>query len=90
MILETDMTTATLNIKHWGNSLGVRLPAKIARAAGLHSDMEVTISVKGNDIVISPNRDQFLTLEQRLALFNPDVHGGEAMITSEQVGAEKW
>ena len=33
------MTDATvLTLKHWGNSLGVRLPAAIARAARLHAD----------------------------------------------------
>jgi antitoxin MazE len=84
------MATATLNIKHWGNSLGVRLPAMIAKAAGLRSDMEVTIAVKGNDIVITPNREQPLTLEQRLALFNPELHGAESMATDELLGAEKW
>lgn len=33
------MTEVTLDIKKWGNSLGVRLPAAIAREANLHSDL---------------------------------------------------
>lgn len=35
------MSNAVLDIKYWGNSLGLRLPAKIARAAGLHAEQRV-------------------------------------------------
>lgn len=35
------MTSTVLNIKHWGNNLGVRLPAAIASAAHLHADQRV-------------------------------------------------
>lgn len=31
-----------------------------------------------------------LTLEQRLALFNPSEHGGEVMAASQTLGAEHW
>jgi len=41
-------------------------------------------------VVITPIVDSLLTLEQRLALFNPLRHGGEAMVTDEPLGAEKW
>jgi antitoxin MazE len=40
-------------------------------------------------VVIEPIRDEPLTLEQRLARFDPALHGGESMAT-EAVGAEKW
>ncbi len=35
------MTEAELDIKQWGNSLGVRLPVAVARAAHLHLDQRV-------------------------------------------------
>lgn len=83
------MAETTLEIKHWGNSLGVRLPAAIARSAGLHADQRVRIVVDANRVVIEPVADAQMTLAQRLARYDAELHGGEAMAT-EAVGAEKW
>ncbi len=83
------MTTATLDIKRWGNNLGVRLPAAVAREANIHADQRVEVSVEGGRVVITPIVDAPLTLEQRLARFDPARHGGEAMV-AEPVGAERW
>jgi antitoxin MazE len=73
-----------------GNNLGVRLPAAIARAAHLRVDQRVRISVEAGQVVITPVVDVSLTLEQRLALFDPMRHGGEAMVTGAALGAERW
>ncbi len=83
------MSMAVLDIKRWGNSLGVRLPATVAKAANLHADQRVRVVVEDGRVVITPDAPQPLTLEQRLALFDPSRHGGEAMATA-LVGAEKW
>ena len=83
------MTEAVLDIKQWGNSRGVRLPAAVAREAHLHVDQRVRVSVEGRQVVITPVADEPLTLEQRLALFDPARHGGEAM-PSPPLGAERW
>lgn len=83
------MAEAILDIKYWGNNLGVRLPAAVAREANLHADQRVRVSVEAGRVVIEPIRDEPLTLEQRLARFDPALHGGESMAT-EAVGAEKW
>lgn len=84
------MTEVTLDIKKWGNSLGVRLPSAIAQEAHLHTDQRVRISVMDKQIIITPIVNEPLTLEERLANFDPAVHGGEAMSVSESVGVEKW
>jgi len=81
---------AILDIKQWGNNLGVRLPAAIAREAHLKVNQRVRISVENDHVVITPINDAPLTLEQRLASFDPDRHGGEAMATSQTIGAERW
>lgn len=73
------MTEATLDIKTWGNSLGVRLPAWVVRAAHLKANQRVRITVEEGRIIITPQDDKPPTLAQRLALFDPAVHGGEAM-----------
>lgn len=83
------MTEAFLDIKQWGNSLGIRLPASVAREAHLRIDQRVRISVEGGQVVITPVIDAPLTLEQRLARFDPARHGGEVM-TSQAIGAERW
>ena len=48
------MTETTLDIKHWGNSLGVRLPAAVARAAKLHADQRVRMTVEYGKVIIEP------------------------------------
>lgn len=83
------MTETILNIKRWGNNLGVRLPAAVAGAAHLHEDQPVRITVEGDKVIIQPVKDQPLTLEERLALYDPARHGGEVMVCPT-LGAEQW
>lgn len=83
------MTEAILDIKHWGNNLGVRLPAAVAREAHLHADQRVRVSVEAGRVVITPVADAPMSLEQRLARFDPVRHGGEEMAV-EPRGAERW
>jgi antitoxin MazE len=40
-------------------------------------------------IVISPV-EITLSLEERLACFDPQKHGGEIMQTSQNIGSEQW
>jgi antitoxin MazE len=83
------MTNAILSIKQWGNSLGVRLPAAIAREAHLQCDQQVCVEVKDGQVIVTAVREVPMTLEQRLEKFDSLRHGGEVMI-SERVGAERW
>jgi len=83
------MAEAVLDIKQWGNNLGVRLPVAVAREAHLHVDQRVRVSVVGGQVIITPVNDVPLTLSQRLACFDPARHGGEAM-ASQPMGAERW
>ena len=73
------MTEAILAIKRWGNSLAVRLPAVVAREARLEADLQVRITVENGRVVITPLLRENPSLEQRLARFDPQHHGGEAM-----------
>ena len=84
------MIEAVLDIKQWGNNLGVRLPVAVAREAHLHVDQRVRVSVEGDQVVITPVDDSRLTLEQRLAVYDPKRHGGEQMTTAQTLGAERW
>ncbi len=82
------MTEAVLDIKRWGSNLGVRLPASVARAARLRVDQRVRIKVEDGRVIITPDGDKPPTLAERLALFDPAVHGGEPM-TVTPVGRER-
>lgn len=82
--------TVSLNIKQWGNSLGIRLPAAIAKAVGLKVDQCVEIAVKGQAVIITPCKEKPLTLEDRLARFDPHKHSTEEMVSDKPRGAEKW
>ncbi|MFN0162209.1 MAG: AbrB/MazE/SpoVT family DNA-binding domain-containing protein [Burkholderiales bacterium] len=82
------MSEAVLEIKHWGNSLGVRIPSAVARAANLRANQSVKLAVEKGRIVITPQPRETLTLADRLALYDPALHGGEEMAATP-VGAEK-
>jgi len=77
-----------LDIKQWGNNLGVRLPRAVARAAHLHCDQRVKIAVDKGRVIITPVTET-PTLAEMIASFNPTRHGTEAMVT-EPVGVEVW
>lgn len=83
------MSEAILDIKCWGNSLGLRIPSAIAREARLRENSRVRITVENNHVVITGIENPDLSLEEKLARFDPVRHGGESM-AAESVGAEKW
>lgn len=83
------MSEATLDIKPWGNNLGVRIPAAVARQAKLRANQTVRLTVEQGRVIITPQHDQPLSLAKRLALFDPALHGGEAMAV-KPVGGERW
>lgn len=65
------------------------MPAAVAKAAHLRVDQRVQVSVEQGRVVITPVGIGALSLQQRLALFDPARHGGEVMVP-EPVGAERW
>ena len=79
--------SSELKIQKWGNSLAVRIPSAVAKRAGFHAGQPVRLSMRDSSILVSPAGKTFLSLAQRLALFDPQYHGGEAMIT-EHTGRE--
>ena len=65
------MTEVILDIKQWGNNLGVLLPAAVAREAHLHVDQRVGISVENNEVVIRPINEVPISLDLRKAKAHP-------------------
>ena len=83
------MPEALLDIKPWGNNLGVRIPAAVAREAKLRANQRVKLTVEDGRVIITPQADKALTLADRLALFDPALHAGEVM-AGAPVGVERW
>jgi antitoxin MazE len=83
------MSEATLEIKNWGNSLGVRIPSAVARAARLKANQPVKLTVEHGRVIVTPQTPKPLTLAERLERYDPAVHGGEVM-AAPLIGAEKF
>lgn len=80
--LKADMT-----VQEWGNGLGVRITAPIARAARLARGTPITIEVVEGGLLLRSAGMPRLTLAQKLKAFDPVLHGGEAMATG-RIGTE--
>lgn len=71
--------TANLTIRQWGNSLAVRIPASVARSAGLKLGQPVEVTAQEAAVLVTAKGEPRLTLAEKLARFDPERHGGEAM-----------
>lgn len=81
--------TANQTVQQWGNSLAIRIPAALARKVHFSVGQPVEVSIEDSTLVVRSKGPQKMSLEQRLAVFDPDVHGGEAM-SSGPIGAEAF
>lgn len=74
-------------LRRWGNSLGVRLPVAIARAADLQEDQDIELSVVEDGVLIRPVQPR-LSLEERLAAYVPMPAEPVEAMAWEPLGAE--
>ena len=79
--------TANLTVQQWGNSLAVRIPASVARSVRFKVGQPVEVSVLDSNVLVRAIGERKLSLAQKLAAFDPDLHGGELMAT-RRVGRE--
>src|SRR5665647_2190544 len=79
--------TADQTVQAWGNGLGVRITAPIAKAARFARGLPIKVEVVEGGIFLRVAGKPQLTLAQKLKAFDPAIHGGEAMATG-RVGAE--
>ena len=78
-----------LQVKKWGNSAAVRIPASIMAAARLEIDQTVDIREDDGRIVIEPVRTPVYTLEELLEGMDPDTLP-ELIDFGPPVGKEIW
>lgn len=79
----------TQNLQKWGNSTGIRIPAKVISAAKVKPNQTMTISLMGSSIVLTPLESmEDITLNSMLAGVTPESVQGE-FAWGDDVGAEK-
>ena len=76
------------NIKRWGNSLALRLPAAILGNTVFELDLEVDVRVEGDRLIIEPVREP-VTLATLLAKVTPE-NRHELVDWGPPVGKEVW
>lgn len=75
------------SINRWGNGLAVRLTKTVANAAGVTEGTPVRIVAEPGRIVIETAIKK-KSLNEMLAEFSLELHGGELMPTDGPVGEE--
>ena len=78
-----------LQVKKWGNSASVRIPASIMAAASLHIDQLVDIREDKGRILIEPVSTPVYDLDALLAQMTPDNFPDD-MDFGAPVGNEIW
>ena len=74
-------------VQEWGNGLGVRITAPVAKAARFARGLPITVEVVDGGILLRATGKPKKTLAQKLRAFDPKIHGGEAM-AGGRVGSE--
>ena len=78
-----------LQVKKWGNSASVRIPASIMAAAALHIDQLVDVREEKGRIVIEPVLAPVYDLDSLLDQMSPDTFP-EDIDFCQPVGKEIW
>lgn len=78
-----------VQVKKWGNSASVRIPATVMAAAALRIDEAVDVREEGGRIVIEPVRAPAYELDELLAGMTPDTFHEEVDF-GPAVGDEAW
>ena len=76
-------------VKKWGNSASVRIPASVMAAADLALDQEVDVREEDGRVVIEPVAAPRPTLDSLLDAMTPESFP-DAIDSGPPVGAEVW
>lgn len=78
-----------VQIKKWGNSASVRIPASLMAAAALRVDQAVDVREEGGRLIIEPLAAPSYDLDDLLAKMTPDTFP-EDVDFGGPVGDEVW
>ena len=74
------------HIQKWGNSLGVRIPMRLAKILQLHPGSPVTLEIENGRIIIQVPQYDLDTMLQAITAKNRH----HVMLDDEQIGNEEW
>ena len=74
-------------VRKWGNSLGIRIPGKIAKDVDIVDGSSVDIEEKDGQIVIKP-KNKYKLKDMIGKISKENIH--EEIISSGPVGNEAW
>lgn len=85
------VTISTQSLQKWGNSVGIRVPKKVVEQAHLKIGEELSLSIQGNSIVLTPMKRarRKFKLEDILKGVTPKDVGGE-IDWGKPLGKEIW
>ena len=78
-----------VQVKKWGNSAAIRIPAAVMGAAALHIDQAVDVREEGGRVIIEPVKAPSHDLDDLLARMTADTFP-EAVDFGPPVGGESW
>ncbi len=78
-----------VQVKKWGNSASVRIPAQVMAAASLRIDQEVDVREEGGFVVIEPIVAPSYDLDDLLSRMTPETFP-EDIDFGAPVGREAW
>ncbi len=78
-----------VQVKKWGNSASVRIPASVMAAAAMRIDQAVDVREEAGRIIIEPIAVPSYDLDQLLAGMSPD-NFPEVVDFGPEVGGEAW
>ncbi len=78
-----------VQIKKWGNSASVRIPASVMAAAAVQLDQAVEVREEGGRIIIEPISAPVYDLDDLLAQMTPDTFP-EDVDFGKALGGEAW
>jgi antitoxin MazE len=73
-------------IHQWGNSMGLRIPMKLAKRLNLHVGSAVEIDLKDNYIKVTPKKYNLYDMIKKINKGN--VH--EELLSTVSTGGEVW
>lgn len=78
-----------VQVKKWGNSASVRIPASVMAAAALDIDQTVDVREENGRVVIEPVRSPTYNLDDLLAEMTPETFP-EDLDFGPPIGREIW
>ncbi len=78
-----------VQVKKWGNSASVRIPASVLAAASLKIDQAVDVREEDGRVIIEPIAEPRFDLDDLLAAMTPDSFPEEVDF-GPAVGGESW